>query len=313
MTAGPHPFTLRQLQYIVAVAEERSFRRAAERCHVSQPSLSTQLAQAEAMLGVKLFERSHKKVILTASGRDLIERAKRILLEADELVRVAEHGSDPLSGTVRLGVIPTISPYLLPAITPSLRKAFPRLRIAWLEDKTEVLVKKLGDGEIEGVVLALEADIGDVAKEVVAIDPFVLLTRTEHPLAAKSSAVKEAELRGEELLLLDDGHCFRTQALEACGAARVKEGDFRATSLATLVQMVAGGGGITLIPALAVEAEAKRARLHVRPLASPAAHRTIAVIWRKGAALETALRAIARVVREAYPTRRVKGAPKHAV
>jgi LysR family transcriptional regulator, hydrogen peroxide-inducible genes activator len=312
MSSSPHPFTLRQLQYIVAVADELSFRRAAQRCHVSQPSLSAQLAQVEEAIGVQLFERSRKKVLLTGPGHEVVARAKRLLVGADELVRVAREAADPLAGTLRLGVIPTISPYLLPAVTPALRDAFPRLRVAWLEDKTEVLVKKLEDGELDGAVLALEADIGDVEHETVAEDPFVLLTRPEHPLATKSTPVTEADLRGEELLLLEDGHCFRDQALEACSAARVREGEFRATSLATLVQMVAGGGAITLIPSLAVDTEATRSRLHVRALSSPAAHRTIALIWRKGAALDASLRTVARALRDAYPDARVKGATRAA-
>ena len=128
MGASPHPFTLRQLQYVVAVAEELSFRRAAARCHVSQPSLSAQLAQIEGALGVRLFERAHKRVLVTAAGRDLVERARRLILEADEIVRAAQRVADPLSGTIRLGVIPTISPYLLPSVTPALRRRLPRLR-----------------------------------------------------------------------------------------------------------------------------------------------------------------------------------------
>jgi len=301
MSAAPHPFTLRQLQYVVAVAEQLSFRRGAARCHVSQPSLSAQLAQVEGSLGVRLFERAHKRVLVTAAGREIVERAKLLLLEADEIVRAAQRVADPLSGTIRLGVLPTISPYLLPSVTPALRRKLPRMRIAWAEDKTDVLVQKLGAGEIEGAIVALEADVGDVMREIVASDPFVLVTRPEHALAARRGPVTEAELRGEELLLLDEGHCFRVQALEACGTARVREGEFRATSLSTLVQMVAGGAGITLIPALAIDAEARLARLHVRPLAGRAAHRTIAVIWRKGSALEPALREIAAVLRAAYP------------
>ena len=306
MSAAPHPFTLRQLQYVVAVAQELSFRRAAARCHVSQPSLSAQLAQVEGSLGVRLFERAYKRVLVTAAGRDLVERAKRLLLEADEMVYAAQRVADPLSGTIRLGVIPTIAPYLLPSVTAALRRKLPGLRIAWAEDKTDALVQKLGAGEIEGAVVALEADLGEVAREIVAPEPFVLVTRPEHALAARRGPVTEAELRGEELLLLDEGHCFRDQALEACGTARVREGEFRATSLSTLVQMVAGGAGITLIPALAVDAEARRARLHVRPLAGRAAHRTIAVIWRKGSALEPALREIAAVLRAAYPATETK-------
>jgi LysR family hydrogen peroxide-inducible transcriptional activator len=312
MSYRPHLFTLRQLQYIVAVADELSFHRAAARCHVSQPSLSAQLAQAETALGVCLFERSRKRVLLTLAGRELVERARRLLIEADELTRAAESTSDPLTGTLRLGVIPTISPYLLPAVTPALRKRFPRLRIAWTEEKTEVVVARLAEGDLEGAVLALEAEIGDVAREVVATDPFVLVTRREHPLATKRSPVTEAELLGEDLLLLEEGHCFREQALEACSSAVLQDGAFRATSLSTLVQMVSGGAGITLIPAIAVETEAKRARLHVRPLAGPAAHRTIALIWRKGAALEPTLQAIATTLREAYPCpKRSPNAKRH--
>jgi LysR family hydrogen peroxide-inducible transcriptional activator len=198
-------------------------------------------------------------------------------------------------------VIPTISPYLLPSVTPKLRARFPKLTIAWLEEKTDVLLKKLDEGRLEGAVLALEADIGDVEREVIAKDPFVLVTRPEHALARKSSPVTAADLRGEDVLLLDDGHCFRQQALEVCATARAREGEFRATSLSTLVQMVAGGAGITLLPTLAVAAEARRARLHVRPIASGAADRTIALVWRKRSPLAAPLREIAAAIREGYP------------
>ncbi len=306
MTLSTHPFTLRQLQYVVAVAEELSFHRAATRCHVSQPTLSAQLAQVEGALGVSLFERSQRRVLVTAAGRDVVERARRLILQADEIVHASQRTSDPFSGTIRLGIIPTISPYLLPSATPALRKKMPRLRIAWVEEKTDVLVRKLRDGELEGAVLALEADVGDVVREVIAKDSFMVVMRAEHALAAKKTPVGQAELRGEELLLLDEGHCFREQALEACRTARVREGEFRGTSLSTLVQMVAGGAGITLIPALAVDAEARRARLHVRPLGGPGAHRTIAVIWRKQSAVEPTLRVVATALREAYPSSRPK-------
>ena len=298
--AGPHPFTLRQLQYVVAVADELSFHRAAARCHVSQPTLSAQLAQVEEALNVRLFERSQKRVLVTAAGQDVVQRARRLILGADEIVQAAQRISNPLSGTLRLGVIPTISPYLLPATTPILRKKLPYLRIAWVEEKTDVLVRKLRDGELEGAVLALEADIGDVVHEVIAKDPFMVVMPKGHPLAAKLGPVAQVELRNEDLLLLDEGHCFRDQALEACSTARTREGEFRATSLSTLVQMVAGGAGITLIPALAVNAEARRARLHVRPLGGRDAHRTIAVIWRRHSPVEPTLRAVATALRAAY-------------
>jgi LysR family hydrogen peroxide-inducible transcriptional activator len=289
----------------VAVADELSFRRAALRCHVSQPSLSAQLAQLEEALGVRLFERAHKRVLVTHAGEQLVDRARGILRDADAMVGAAKRESDPMAGTIRLGVIPTISPYLLPTVAPRLRAALPRLRIAWLEDKTDALVKKLADGQLEGAIVALEANIGDVVKDIVATDPFFVVTLPGHPFARKKKApVSEADLRGQELLLLDDGHCFRDQALEACSHARIQEGEFRATSLTTLIQMVSGGAGITLLPGLAVKTEAARARLHVRPFQARSAHRTIAVIWRKGTAAEPALRAIATVLRQGYPNTR---------
>ena len=236
--------------------------------------------------------------------RDVVHRARRLILEADEIVHATQRISDPLSGTIRLGVIPTIAPYLLPSTTPTLRKKLPQLRIAWVEEKTDVLVRKLRDGELEGAVLALEADVGEVVREVIAKDPFMVVMPPGHALAAKKTPVAQAELGGEELLLLDEGHCFRDQALEACGTAQVREGEFRATSLSTLVQMVAGGAGITIIPALAVDAEARRARLRVRPLGGPGAHRTIAMIWRKHSSVEPTLHAVATALREAYPGHR---------
>jgi LysR family hydrogen peroxide-inducible transcriptional activator len=268
---------------------------------VSQPTLSTQLTQVEEALGVSLFERGGKRVLVTATGRDFVERAKRLLRDADELVQSAQRAADPLSGSVCLGVIPTISPYLVPSLTAHLRDAFPRLKVLWSEEKTDALIEKLADGGIEGAVVALEADIGDVEREIIATDPFVLVTRPEHPLAMKSSPASTAELRDEEVLLLAEGHCFREQALELCESARAKEGEFRATSLCTLVQMVSSGGSATVIPTIAVELEAKRAGLHVRALAGKAAHRTIALIWRKGTPSDGLLRAIAGVMRDAYP------------
>lgn len=301
MPSAPLPFTLRQLQYVVAVADLLSFRKAADRCGVSQPALSAQLAQVEEALAVALFERTQKRVLVTPAGKELVERSRALLVQADEIARAAQRFADPAAGTLRLGIIPTISPYLLPAVSPALRRALPRVRLAWMEDKTGSLVRKLAVGEIEGAVLALEAEVGDVAQQTVAVDPFVLVTRPDHPLAKRRGPVGDAELRGHEMLLLDEGHCFRSQALEVCGTARAKEGEFRSTSLTTLVQMVAGGAGITLLPALAVDAEAKRARLHVRRLAGGAAHRTIALVWRRGSAAEATLRQIATALRDAYP------------
>jgi LysR family transcriptional regulator, hydrogen peroxide-inducible genes activator len=302
MQTAPHPFSLRQLQYLVAVADALSFRRAAERCHVSQPSLSAQVAEVERALGVKLFERDRRRVLLTGVGRELVERAGRILVAADDLVEAARRGADPLAGTLRIGVIPTISPYLLPAATRRLRAELPRLTAVWVEDKTDPLLRSLESGALDAALLALEADIGDVDRAVVAEDPFVLVAPRGHPLAAGRARVSPRDLRGESVLLLDDGHCFRDQALAFCSGAKARELEFRATSLSTLAQMVAGGAGVTLLPALAVRAEAARAPLVVRPFQAPAPHRTIALVWRRRSPLAPALEKVAAVFRAAYPT-----------
>jgi LysR family transcriptional regulator, hydrogen peroxide-inducible genes activator len=301
MDLAPHPFTLRQLQYVVAVAEELSFRRAAERCHVSQPSLSAQLAQVEGALGVPIFERTNRKVLVTPAGAELVARARRLLVDADDLLEAGRHSSDPLSGTVRLGVIPTVAPYLLPSVAPALRNQFKKLTIAWREDKTEVLRAALSSGALDAAIVALEAELSDLEHAVVARDPFMVAVGPKHQLARSKAPVEAAELRGEDVLLLDEGHCFREQALEVCSVARAREGEFRATSLATLVQMVAGGTGITLLPKLAVPTEASRAGLSVRALASSRAQRTLALVWRKRSPLAPALRQLADTMAAAYP------------
>lgn len=299
MKLGAHPFTLRQLQYAVAVAETLSFSRAAERCHVSQPSLSNQLAQLEAALGVRLFERDRRHVLATAAGEPILERARAILREVDDLVDLAQRSADPLTGTIRLGVIPTLSPYLVSAIRPALRRAFPRLTLRWIEDKTDALVKRLAGGELDGALLALETHLGDLEHEVIGYDPFVLAAPAGHPLAASSRPATRRDLEGENVLLLDDGHCFRDQALAFCSAAGSEELEFRATSLPTLAQMVADGAGVTLLPQLAVAAEARRARLSVRPFADPAPGRTIALAWRRRSPLGPALQRLAAAARDA--------------
>jgi LysR family hydrogen peroxide-inducible transcriptional activator len=290
----------------VAVAEELSFRRAAARCRVSQPSLSAQLAQLEDVLGVRLFERDRRRVLVTAAGKDIVERARRLLADADALLDAGKRASDPFVGTLRVGVIPTIAPYALPSIAPRLRKRFPELTVAWREDKTEVLAATLQAGELDAALLALEAEIGDVDREVIAEDAFVLAARPGDPLARKATPIQTSELRGAEVLLLDDGHCFRDQALDVCTMGRARESEFRATSLTTLVQMVAGGSGVTLLPELAVPTEAARAGLAVRPIASSRAHRTIALVWRKRSPLAPALHEIGSVMRDAFPSPRAR-------
>ncbi|MBI2891909.1 MAG: LysR family transcriptional regulator [Deltaproteobacteria bacterium] len=299
MKLGPLPISLRQLQYAVAIDEVKSFRRAAELCRVSQPSLSSQLAELESALGVRLFERDRRRVLPTGPGKELLDRARRVLLEAEDLALAARRLGDPLAGTLRVGVIPTISPYLLPDVVPALRASLPSLEVIWIEDKTEVLVRRLGAGELDAALLALEAPIGQVDSEVVVKDPFVLAAPPGHPLLRRRSPAKLAELRGTKVLLLDDGHCLRDQALSICSAAEAQELGFRATSLSTLTQMVAGGAGITLLPRLAVRTETRRADLVVRPFAQPAPHRTVALVWRPRSPLGPPLRQVASILRKA--------------
>jgi LysR family hydrogen peroxide-inducible transcriptional activator len=300
MSLGSYPFTLRQLQYAVAVAESLSFRKAAERCHVSQPSLSAQLARMEAALGLTLFERNRRRVLVTPAGRACLERAQRILRESDDLVDLARRSGDPLAGTLRIGVILTVSPYLLPRLASALRTAYPCLTALWVEDRTAALVRSLEAGTLDAALLALEADVGDLESEVIGPDPFVLATPKGHPLGAKITPVKTSALQDQGVLLLDDGHCFRDQVLAFCTDARAKELAFRATSLSTLAQMVAGGAGVTLLPAIAVPTEAQRAELVIRPFARPAPMRTLALVWRKRSPLAPALRQLAGTVRTAY-------------
>src|SRR6185503_95310 len=267
MSFAPHAASLRQLQYAVAVADTRSFRRAAEQCGVSQPSLSAQLAQLEGALGVRLFERDRRRVLLTPAGDDLVDPARRL--------------GDPLAGTLAIGVIPTVSPYLLPTAAPAIRRAHPRLTVRWLEDKTENLARELHAGRLDAALLALEADLGGPLKrEVIGRDPFVLAAPRKHPLAKHARPASLSELRGAHLLLLDDGHCLRDQALAVCAGARTEELAFRATSLPTLAQMVSAGAGVTLLPRMAVATESRRAHLAVRPLSDERAFRTLALVWR---------------------------------
>jgi LysR family transcriptional regulator, hydrogen peroxide-inducible genes activator len=301
MTFAPAPISLRQLQYVVAVADTLNFRAAAERCHVAQPSLSAQLAQLESALGVRVFERDRRRVLPTTAGRELVERARRVLREAEDLVQAAARAGDPLSGRLHIGVIPTVSPYLLPAIAPALRQAYRRLTVVWREDKTADLVRALHAGALDAALLALEAEIGDVERAVIARDAFVLATPPGHPLGTTAAPAAVSELSDASVLLLDDGHCFRDQALAVCARARVREGEFRATSLSTLTQMVAAGAGVTLLPGLAVPTEAARGGLRVRSFAEPAPHRTIGLVWRRSSPLGPALREVAATIREAYP------------
>ena len=295
-----HDLSLQKLQYVVAVADTLGFRKAAELCHVSQPSLSAQVRELEETLGVKLFERDRRRVLVTPAGADLVARARRVLSEASDLVEAAVRLGDPLAGSLRLGIIPTIAPYLLPEAVPAVMARFPKIKLLFREEKTEVLVASLAAGKLDAAVLALEADLGDLSHAVIAHDAFVLAAPKGHALARKRSISAE-DLDGETVLLLDDGHCLRGQALSYCSSARASEASFRATSLSTLAQMVSSGAGVTLLPSLSVPIENRRGQLAIRPFDAPAPSRTIALVWRPSSPMSKALKELAAVLRKAWP------------
>lgn len=301
MHPGPHPFTLRQLQYAAAVAELLSFRKAAERCGVSQPALSAQLAQMEQALGLRLFERNRRRVLVTPAGREFLQRAAAILRGADDLLESARGAGDPLARTLRVGVIPTVSAYLLPHVAPALRDGHPQLALRWVEGTTPRLVRELHAGELDALLLALEAELGEVEHQIIARDSFVLAAAEGDPLARGRGRVRAADLAGASVLVLDEEHCFGAQAQAFCSKGKARVDEFRATSIATLVQMVAGGAGLTLLPELAVPVEVPRAGLAVRRFADPEPFRTIGLVWRAGSPLAPALRQIAATMRAAYP------------
>jgi LysR family hydrogen peroxide-inducible transcriptional activator len=295
----PSPVSLRQLQYIVAVADSGGFGRAATQCHVAQPSLSAQVAHAEAQLGVQIFERSRHGVRVSSAGAVLVEQARRVLGAQRELEEAASHLRNPFHGTFRLGVIPTIGPYLLPDITATIARAYPHLTLAWREDRTLNLVQQIKDGTLDGGIVALESDIDHLEHVPLAWDPFVLAAAPGHPLAGSDKPVSLSALRGATVLLLDDGHCFRDQAWSLCAPRGAKEMTFRATSLATLVQMVGSGSSVTLLPSLALPVENRSNRLCVRSFAPPGPGRTVALVWRREAALGAALKDLAGTIRTA--------------
>jgi LysR family transcriptional regulator, hydrogen peroxide-inducible genes activator len=289
---------LRDLRYLVALADTRHFGKAADKCFVSQPTLSAQIKKLETYLGVQLIERQPRKVTLTETGEKIVPLARRMLQESDEIVSLARNEHDPLSGKINLALIPTIGPYLLPLIMRKLRKQLPQLKVMLYEYQTERLLEKLRAGEIEMGVLALPVAMdGLEAKELYA-ERFTVAMPGSHPLA-KRATIKLDDLAGESLLLLEDGHCLRDQALDVCSRIDVKENeDYRATSLETLRQMVAAGLGITLLPELATRGPFGTGHgLVVKPFAKPVPSRTIGAVWRKSSARGAAVDALCDVIR----------------
>lgn len=271
---------LRDLQYLVSVAELQHFGRAAERCHVSQPTLSTQLKKLEDYLGVPIFERSGRRVLVTPAGEQVVERARILLRDYEELQLTARRLKDPAAGQYRLGVFPTLAPYFLPRVIPAIHAQYPRLRLLLVEEKTEHLLERLRAGRLDLALLALPVAGEGLESFALFDEPFRLAVAKDHPLAGRKQ-VTATDIADEPLLLLDEGHCLRDQALEFCKLNELSEsGEFRATSLETLMQMVASGIGVTLVPEMATQST-QRPNLRFVAFARPQPHRRIGLVWRR--------------------------------
>jgi LysR family hydrogen peroxide-inducible transcriptional activator len=287
---------LRDLHYLVSLADHRHFGRAAEACFVSQPTLSTQVRKLEEELGVTLVERNPRKVLLTEVGQQIVARARDVLNEVEQIRHIAHRDQDPAAGSLRLGIFPTLGPYLLPHVLATIRTRFPRLELLLVEEKSPELMQRLREGKLDAALLALPVHDEALHAEFLFEEPFLLAAPDAHPLAGRR-ALKLADLEDQHLLLLEDGHCLRDQALEVCrmSGASEKQG-FRATSLETLRQMVAANVGVTLLPVLAVQPPiARTGNVHLTPFRGHAPSRRIAMFWRKSSAMHTFLLQLAEV------------------
>lgn len=291
--------SLRQLEYAVAIADHRSFGRAAAACGVTQPALSAQIAALERSLDVQLFERDRRKVLVTPAGADVVARARVALDAARAVIETAEGASEPLTGRLRLGVIPTIAPYLLPAALPAVRARYPRLQLVLREERTAQLLAQLDDGRLDAAILALPVP-GDLAAALLYREEFLLAAPRGHRLTRRPK-VREDDLADAPVLLLEDGHCLRDQALAVCHSAGAAEhGELRTTSLPTLVQMVASGLGVTLLPELAAAALAGRGSgVEVARFTGTPPGRDVGLVWRMSSARGRELALLAEVLRVA--------------
>ena len=293
---------LRDLRYLIALADHRHFGRAATASFVSQPTLSTQIRKLEEELGVLLVERAPRRVMLTPIGRDITERARSVIADVQQMVEIARRSQDPEAGTVRLGLFPTLAPYLLPHVLPGLRQRFPRLELLLVEEKTDPILARLRDGRLDAGLLALPIHDDQMHVEPLFDEPFLLAVPQHHAMARHDS-LELHDLDDQHLLLLEEGHCLRDQALDVCRMAGADERDgFRATSLETLRQMVASGVGITLLPMLAVQPPVPVSPdIHLLPFRGDAPHRQIAMLWRRSSAIAGFLQQMAAEFRKLPP------------
>jgi LysR family hydrogen peroxide-inducible transcriptional activator len=295
---------LRDLRYLVALADTRHFGRAAQRCHVSQPTLSAQIKKLENYLGVQLIERHPRRVTLTETGAKIVPLARRMIEESDAIVSLARNEHDPLAGRLNVALIPTIGPYLLPLVTRQLRKQLPRLKLMLYEYQTGSLLEKLRAGDVDVGVLALPVSLEGLESRELYVEPFTLAVPNTSPIAKKSH-VKLEDIADETLLLLEDGHCLRDQALDVCSRIDVRESDdYRATSLETLRQMVAAGLGVTLLPELATRGPFGSGQgLAVKSFSKPVPSRTVGAVWRRSSTRGEAIKAVCDVIHDSMAER----------
>ena len=284
----------RALQYFVKLAELKHFSRAAEACFVSQPTLSTQVRKLEEELGVSLVERAPRKVMLTPIGEDIAHRARHGLRDIEHIKTAARRSKDPATGTIKLGIFPTLAPYLLPHVIPEIRKRYPELGLQLAEEKTDDILRMLDQGQLDAGLLALPLEAQGMEVKVLFEEPFVVAMPASHPLSDKK-IISLQDLEGEELLLLEEGHCLRQHALAVCQLAGAHERvDFHATSMETLRHMVAANAGVTLMPMLSVKPPIPPTeKMALRPFVAPAPRRTIALLWRSSSPLGGCLRKLA--------------------
>jgi|SRR5262252_223756 LysR family hydrogen peroxide-inducible transcriptional activator len=296
--------SLRQLRYLVAVADRLNFRAAAEACFVTQSTLSAGIKELEGVLGVELVERDKRRVRLTPAGEEVVAKARALLAQAQDLVETAHGASEPLTGPFRLGVIPTIAPYLLPRVLPMLREHYSQLKLYLREEMTERLLARLRAAELDAALIALPYDTGELAVRELFRDEFWFVTRDDDPLA-REKAVAVEQLAPREIVLLEEGHCLREHAIVACGPRRRSDAapQVEATSLATLVQMVEGGLGVTLLPEMTLKAGILNGTsLVARPFSTRVPARVIALVSRPAAARDREVALLAEfVVEQAAP------------
>lgn len=294
--------TLRQMRYFEALATARHFGRAAAQVHISQPALSTQIMEMEQHLGVKLVERSRSGVLLTHKGMDVLRRIRIILADVERLKESVREGGGVLDGLVRIGIIPTVAPYLVPKLVPYLRSNYPEIEIELKEAVTGRLVTDLIDGRLDAVVAALPIEAENVETQKLFSDRFFMAV-SSNDREVLNSPLMESQVEADRLLLLEEGHCLRDQALAVCGTSAGRSlVNFGATSMATLLQMVSHDMGMTLIPEMAIAAETSRNDLRIVAFADPAPSREIGLVWRKSSRRTDDMAALAQAVIACAPT-----------